>query len=275
MPGCARGSFRRRSGNPAKHEDAPESVTVKRVSVTGPLETQVHPFGESYLETHVLPLKRLEKPWFVRVEIILPEAATQVMGKQEVNESAKSSDDFQHSSAADMTAQAKSEVSNYPEVEELETNEVLAGRDRDPESEKVTEIEPLVSIFVHCPTENLDCLDRHVSSVATSLASVFALHSEISESIGRLPPPASFSTLKERSESGALTKSLAAVFGLSPIDTVRITGTLLSSLLQYHADTGEFSFTPVSAYHGMYLVCRLSQYCSAFRCSSVRCSRSN
>lgn len=241
--GGGRFGMRRRSANTPKHEDAPEAISVKKVSVIGQLEDHVHPFGESKLEPVVQ--KRLDKHWLVRVHILNPTDAQRVEGKD-----SESGQEF----PTNVAASADEAVENA--VVDGDDGGELAGEDEQQNSsvKVASDPEPFIRIDVYSSGETPDWMDRPLSSVTVPLPSVFALHSKISESVGRLPPPASFHTVKERSESGAPTHSLASAFGLTALDAVRITGTLLSGLLRYHPDSGEYALNPLSVYHGTFLI---------------------
>eukprot|EP00977_Amphora_coffeiformis_P005529 scaffold1170_cov174-Amphora_coffeaeformis.AAC.13 len=250
--------FRRRgsqNSDGAQHDGAPEPVTLKQVTVNGPLQDQTHPFGDEYFEAAVVQQKRLDKVWFVRVKVV---------DGQPVHSGAPSEENF-NSLQPNIYAAARSEMIQIADVEAKDDtipldlgasgttgkeSEQKASAEPTEEPDRTLHSEPKAVIEVFRQTEDSGWLDRAVSSVSVSLSAILALHAEISESVGRLPPPASFPDIEPRSQSGSLTRSLGVALGLTALDTVRITGMLLSGLLQYHPDSGEYSVKPISAYHG-------------------------
>ena len=224
----------------------PEPVTVKRFSVSGPLVEIIHPFGENHLEPSEYPQKRLEKSYLVRVQVV--ESLSSTVPSLEPCKQDLLGPSTPNDCESDAPAK-KADRNSLSNIAEAET----------PADEfRAEKPDPRLTIIIQTyqRTDTADWTERPCSTVELALSSVFELHSEISECVGKLPLPASFPTL-ERSESGGLGKSLAAAFGLSPLDTVRITGILLSGLLQYQPETGDYSVKSLSTHHGK-LACLLA-----------------
>lgn len=239
----------------AQHDGAPAAVTLRKVSLDGPLEDHTHPFGDKYVAPAVIPQKRLEKAYFVRVQV---KALTQAESSL-----AQNSDKVQLSQSSQSGPLLSDGTSDETGLnpENASSDGVMGGitgdssEDTKPQASISVEdsnSEAVVRVDVFRQTASSAWKEQPESSITVSLSAVFALHAEISDSVGQMPPPASFATIKPRNKSGSMRHSLAAAFGLTALDTVRITGTLLAGLLRQEPDTGEYKVKSISAYHGKF-----------------------
>lgn len=254
--GSSRFAFRLHNStkNPdaAGHDSAPSYVALRNIAVAGPLEEQTHPFGEKYLPV-VLPQKRLQKNWFVRVKIAdLNPTATESPDKVTPERSTQPTTGQEESKQERVAVIEESEGLFSAPALTMDQGRAVADEDeqRDISEADAVGTDILAKIEVYQQSETAQWIDRPASVVNVPLTAVFALHAEISESVASLPPPATYPSIEPRKESGALRHSLATAFGLTALDTVRLAGTLLSGLLQYEPSSGEYSISRVSPYHG-------------------------
>ena len=223
--------FRLRGTAKGSEDDgAPEAMDVRNVSIHGTLQDQTHPLGADYLGKE-LASKRLDCTWFARVKL---------------NDAPLPCTDGNEPPSVDRNS---SPIALAVGLVDPLQQENTAATESPPEHFELT-----APIHVYRQEPQAGLMDRPVSSVVVPLSSVYALHSSISECVGRLPPPASYHSATPRNESAALPWSLAVAFGLTPLDTVRVTGTLLGGLLRCKQDTGEYSIVPISEYHGEFVL---------------------
>ena len=149
---------------------APDSIKLRNVALSGPLEVPPRLFGDPGDETFDMPLKKLEGLWSVRVE--LP-----------------------------------------PTTERADSigDEVYR-----------------VQVFRGSTEGNY----LPVADIVRKLTDVLTLHTQLSESLSRLPlSSSSMQGEPGRSSVGEMNGSLTKKLGLTALDTVRLTGKLLGGIL--------------------------------------------
>jgi hypothetical protein len=232
-------------------QGAPDPVKLRNIMIKGPLDSPTHPFGDISSSTSDLPLKRLEGSWFVRVAT--SSSHQEAEGSEEIEENQKSTPS-QLSGAVVATNDSSTE--DHRESQEIDSATSTMSREpgtetSDPElptragtsqyvdgarnsapytPEPKNRLAFQLQVFNH-RTETT--WDRPVVKVDKTLSEVLQLHTELSESIARVP--SSFSDTGKgtgRSSAEMMSASLAAALGLTALDTVRITGRLLGGLLE-------------------------------------------
>jgi hypothetical protein len=256
----------RRRGNSTPQDNAngniqgaPAPVKLRNVVIKGPLDSPTHPFGDIRSSPSDLPLKRLEGAWFVKVttgnsdevadakeaieakeSLLSSQSSDAVVTKNQTNDA--STEDHRESQERNITEQitATSAISSaagtemsYPDLPaDTRTSQDVDGEQSGAScaSEPKKRLSFRVKVFQHS-TETMR--NRPVAEVETTLYEVLHLHTELSESIARVPfGSSSAGNDPGRSSTEMMNESLATALGLTALDTVRITGRLLGGLLE-------------------------------------------
>jgi hypothetical protein len=256
----------RRRGNSApqdnvngKVQGAPAPVKLRNVMIKGPLDSPTHPFGEIGSSPSNLPLKRLEGAWFVQVTtgnsdegagareaieanqtLISSQFSDAVVTTNQTNDD--STEDHQESQENDLTEQipatstmpstAGTEMSDLDLPADTRTSQYVDGEQSSASCtfEPKNKLSFRVKVFQHSTEE---MRNRPVAEVETTLYEILHIHTELSESIARIPfGSSSAGNDPGRSSTEMMNESLATTLGLTALDTVRITGRLLGGLLE-------------------------------------------
>jgi hypothetical protein len=231
-----------RSNDSEEHSGAPEPITLKRVTVEGNLVDSIHPFGGHHLELVESPMKRLQKPYFVRAKLF--DSAHSKSGPDELADSESLQTD-----ATEAHLQNLNKDTPVVSVKDEDTQAPAFSLTSPP----TPEIHVTIQTFERVTSEKKGWMEQPCSTTTVPVSAIFALHTEISECISQISPPPCIPTEGQRNQVGGFSQSLSSTLGLSSLDTVRITGTLLSGLLQYHPETGYYTLRQISAYHGKQL----------------------
>jgi hypothetical protein len=269
----------RRRGNSALQDNAngkipgaPAPVKLRNVMIKGPLDSPTHPFGEISSSASDLPLKRLEGAWFVQVTTgNSDEAADAREAKQTLISSPSpdavvttnqtnnaSTEDHRESQKNDITEEktatstipntAGTEMSDLDLPADTRTSQYVDGEQSSASCafEPNSKLSFRIKVFQHS-TETMR--NRPVAEVETTLYEILHLHTELSESIARIPfGSSSAGNDPGRSSTEMMNESLATALGLTALDTVRITGRLLGGLLENL--TRELDSEASLIYHG-------------------------
>jgi hypothetical protein len=255
----------RRRGNSALQDNAngkvpgaPSPVKLRNVMIKGPLDSPTHPFGEFSSLSSDLPLKRLEGAWFVQVTTGNSDEAADAREAIEAKQTLMSSpssdvvvttnqtndastEDHRESQKNDITEQtatstipstAGTEMSDLDLPADTRTSQYVDGEQSNASCafEPKNKLSFRVKVFQHS-TETMR--NRPVAEVETTLYEILHLHTELSESIARIPfGSSSAGNDSGRSSTEMMNESLATALGLTALDTVRITGRLLGGLLE-------------------------------------------
>ena len=203
------------------------------------------------IERHALPmpevaLARLPGKWVVRVKAIWTNEAAGLATESSSTSPVITEDSQPVEGSGDSAANAEvvTETNDTKEIEQ-DTNvvEEFSGEEATSKSSK-----QLFQITIQSRAEEPSG-QRGDFSVIRSLADTMALHTRISEAIAMVPTQAMKQEYEEPRADGQtrMADELAETLGMSPMDTVRLTGSLLGGLLAKANSTQQVS--SMWAYH--------------------------
>lgn len=239
-----------------KAPGGPAPIKLRDVVIKGLLDSPTNPFGDISSSPSDLPLKRLEGAWFVQVTtgnsdeaadareaieakqtMISLQSSDAVVAANQTNdaspedhrESGESNTTEQITATSTLSSAAVTEISDPDLPVDTRTSQYVDG-EQSGAFEQKNRLSFRIKVFQHT-AETMR--NRPAAEVETTLYEILHLHTELSESIARIPfGSSSADNDPGRSSTGMMSESLATALGLTALDTVRITGRLLGGLLE-------------------------------------------
>lgn len=229
---------------------SPNAVKLQKVLLSGPLQTPVHPFGEGGTEIPGVPLKKFEGLMSVRVGIhstVERENCNTKMRDPKISGTAVGSP-LQFTSGNEMGAEStmahetSCEICDVEKTDEVEDRSGISDAgssendgmmelpfaDPRPKSSENLEIVFRIQVFQH----ECDDATSSIADLLKKLPDIVALHTSLSESVARVPSYLFDSELDiGRTSMARMNENLSHVLGLTPLDSMRLTGKLLGGLL--------------------------------------------
>ena len=193
------------------------SLKLRDVSLTEPLDTSSDPLEMGDFPEEIL--KRLEGRWFVRVKIgAKPIDLNFLSEKREAD-------------LLDLSGDKVDKIKNL--AQDNTDNKTSHGQ--------------VLNIAIFQSHDSLS--EKPHSHVIREISDIYALHTSISECVGRMPPPSYVREVEPRDDHGTLKRSLAKALGLTALEAVRTTAKLLAGLLE-DGMLGNSATVNVTDYHG-------------------------
>lgn len=216
--------------------NTPGALKLRNVALGGPLPAPCHPFHQPELLEPVVPSRRLSGCWMVRAEPITIEGdarpSPETVKNEACNASGQEAPSNRVTSAVGDVAGAHSGI----------TNRESRHGDADDAGDGVSSHEQMIfdSFFRILVFKSGEASGfQQVAEVTRTVPDVLGLHTTVSESLGPPSSPwfrdeAGLSRVGEIGDSrtGEMGNSLAARLGLATSDAIRVTGQILSGLLQ-------------------------------------------
>lgn len=247
----------RRPGNQGFPDGSPDPIKLRNVKLSGSLPTTPHPIHGGAQEVPKMPSKRLEGLWTVAVLVDRTEAdATSTTGP----------------GVSLVTIPEKNDSHENQAKDDLEGGRPLSTADQSADrklSEEQTNIQPeiaepkqplrLETVFtISVSHRSMQDSALAKSSVSRTYADVLDLHRKVSQSLTQDISSLFLNGEERRSKRGELGTVASTYFGLSPLDTIRMSARLLSGLLDADASLDS---APYRSYCGKLMQCII-----VFRC---------
>jgi hypothetical protein len=208
--------------------NTPGIIKLRSVALGGPLPAPHHPIHQTELLEPVVPSRKLSGCWMVRAEPIARSGDARPSSDALSSGASNASEQEGPGSHASSAAGEVSGAHNGVDHHENRRGDPEDTQAVDSSSEHVI-VESFFRILVFKTGEGSDF--QQVAEVSRNLPDVLGLHTIVSESLG---PPSShwFRNEAGASRTGDMGDRLAAMLGLTTSDVIRLTGQVLSGLLQ-------------------------------------------